>query len=158
MALIISAYPGCGKSYTTNYLKEHRPDLIVLDSDSSYFSWIWKNGVKTEERNPDFPNNYIQHIKDNMNTANIIFVSSHKNVREALINEHIRYMLVYPDKSMKEEFMQRYKNRGSSEEFIKFQSDNWDKFIDECENEDSIKVDKFKLTHETPNIYSMFDF
>lgn len=158
MALIISAYPGCGKSYTTNYLKEHRPDLIVLDSDSSYFSWIWESGVKTDKRNPEFPNNYIQHIKDNMNTANIIFVSSHKNVREALKDAGIRFMLVYPDKSMKEEFMQRYKNRGSSEEFIKFQSDNWDKFIDECENEDNMKVDKFKLTSEVPNIYSMFDF
>ena len=158
MSIIISAYPGCGKTYTTNWVKENRPKLAVLDSDSSYFSWIWENGVKTDKRNPEFPNNYIQHIKDNMNTADIIFVSSHKVVRDALKATGIRFMLVYLDKSMKAEFIQRYKNRGSSEEFIKFQEDNWDNFIDEWDNEDNFKVDKLKLTSTHTSIQDLFDF
>jgi hypothetical protein len=35
-------------------------------------------------RNPDFPNNYIKHIQDNIDKVDYIFVSSHEVVRKAL--------------------------------------------------------------------------
>ena len=54
--IIVSAFPCCGKTY---YF-ENKKDLVVLDSDSSNFSWIKdENGNNTKERNPEFPNNYI---------------------------------------------------------------------------------------------------
>jgi len=54
---IISAFPGTGKSYYHNKHKE-----TTLDSDSSNFSLVVENGEK--KRNPDFPENYIKHIKE----------------------------------------------------------------------------------------------
>ena len=158
-AKIISAFPGCGK---TTYYKEWSqyspenvwrrdnngeqvymhfyPDIPVgekiLDSDSSLFSWIYdENGNKTDKRNPDFPNNYIKHIKDHMETENIIFVSSHKVVRDALREAGIPYTLIYPEKGMKDEWIRRFKERGNDEAFIKFQDEHWDEFIDDMENE-----------------------
>jgi hypothetical protein len=57
---VISAFPGCGKSYC---YKKYQDRFSILDSDSSEFSWIKDNeGKNTKERNPDFPNNYIDHI------------------------------------------------------------------------------------------------
>lgn len=60
--IVISAFPACGKSYKVkNY---NGKPYTMLDSDSSNFSWIKDElGNNTKVRNPDFPSNYIQHIK-----------------------------------------------------------------------------------------------
>lgn len=136
MTMIISAFPGCGKTYFYENFKDKFKGGI-LDSDSSEFSWIKdKDGNNTNVRNPDFPNNYIQHIKDNSGKVDIIFVSSHEVVRNTLRENNIKYILVYPDKSLKEEWIERFKNRGDNDKFINFISSNWDNFIDEMINEE----------------------
>jgi hypothetical protein len=63
-------------------------------------------------------------------------VSSHDVVRKALKDAGLKFILVYPDKDMKEEFIRRYKERGDSENFINFIESNWVKFIDEMYDED----------------------
>ena len=122
---IISAFPGVGK---TTYHKNN-PDT-TLDSDSSSFSWIVdEHGNKT--RNPHFPQNYIDHIKQNIGKYKYIFVSSHKEVRDALLDNCIFFYLVYPVNSRKEEFIQRYRDRGNDENFIKLVKTNWENWMDE---------------------------
>lgn len=118
---VISAFPGCGKSHFFR-----NSDLVVSDSDSSKFD------------KSDFPNNYIQHIKDklNDNETEIIFISSHKEVREALRDNGIEFMLIYPNINLKESYINRYKERGSDDNFINFLSNNWDNFINEIKEED----------------------
>lgn len=131
---VISAFPACGKSYAYENLQDCFRG--ILDSDSSEFSWIKdENGNNTSERNPDFSNNYIEHIKDNLGKVEIIFVSSHDVVRNALKDNSIDYTLVYPDKSMKDEWLRRLKVRGNNEKFISFIDSNFEKFIDEIEEE-----------------------
>ena len=46
-------------------------------------------------------------------------------------NECIFFYLVYPDDRRKDEFIERYKNRGNDENFIKLVSDNWDNWMKE---------------------------
>ena len=122
---IISAFPGVGK---TTYHKNN-PET-TLDSDSSGFSWVVnENGEKV--RNPEFPQNYITHIKENIGKYKYIFVSSHKEVRDALLDNCIFFYLVYPVNSRKEEFIQRYKDRGNDENFIKLVKTNWENWMDE---------------------------
>ena len=125
---IISAFPATGKSWLFD--NQSQLGLTILDSDSSNFSWIEK-GI----RHPDFPNNYIQHIKDNIGKVDIICVSSHDVVREALQDNNIHYILVYPNVNNKEEYIQRFENRGNDEKFIEFISNNWNKFIEDMDNE-----------------------
>lgn len=98
---VISGFPGAGKSYFATHCGSN---LVVQDSDSSQFSWI-----RPGERHPDFPQNYIQHIKDLLGTADIIFVSSHKEVRAALVEAGVPFMLVYPKRNAKAEFLARYR-------------------------------------------------
>jgi len=110
----------------------------MLDSDSSQFSWIKdEDGNNTKERNPDFPQNYIDHIKKNIGKVDVIFVSSHDVVRKALVDNGIRTIIVYPNKDLKSEWIRRFKERGNNEAFINFISDNWEKFISDIENEDN---------------------
>ena len=132
--IIISAFPGTGKTYF--YEKYKNSDIKVLDSDSSNFSWIKdENGNNTTERNPDFPQNYINHIKENIGKVDIIFVSSHDIVRQSLYDNGIKYIVAYPDNDCKDEYLERYRNRGNTEEFINMMNKNWDKFINGMKND-----------------------
>lgn len=125
---IISAFPGCGKSH---FFRENKE--TTLDSDSSLFSWTYhEDGSK--ERNPEFPNNYIQHIKENIGKYEFILVSSHKEVRDALLDNCLFFYLVYPERfcdKSKDVYIQRYKERGSPESFIGLVEENWDDWIKE---------------------------
>jgi hypothetical protein len=128
---IISAFPGVGKTYY-----HERNKGISIDSDSSHFSWVKDSeGNNTKERNPEFPNNYINHIKENVGKYKYIFVSSHEEVRNALKENEIKYYLIYPNLTRKSEFIQRYIQRGSPEGFVNLISENWDSWIGKIEEE-----------------------
>lgn len=127
--------------WKTYFFEQHPEETI--DSDSSFFSWIIReDGLKI--RNPDFPNNYIQHIKEQLGKYKFIFVSSHYSVRKALEENELKYTLIYPDKSLKDEWVERFKNRGNDSQFISFISDNWESFIEEIEKE--LFPTKIKMT------------
>lgn len=122
---IISAFPCCGKTYCY----ENNTDLTILDSDSSGFSWVKdEQGNNTKERHPDFPNNYVAHIKENIGKADIIFVSSHEQVRIAMTEADLSFLTVYPECNMKDEWKRRMESRGNEKPFIDFIMNNWDDF------------------------------
>lgn len=131
-AIIISAFPGTGKSWIheNNSISKN---LKILDSDSSEYSW--EGDPSNKIRNKDFPANYIKHIKEESRHFDIIFVSSHKTVREALNENKIAYLLFYPDISLKNEYAERYKSRGNSPEFINTVMENWENWIGELESQ-----------------------
>jgi len=123
-AIIISGFPGIGKTHFSENNKKYK----ISDSDSSKFSWL-EEGI----RDPDFPNNYMEHIKENLDKYDIIFVSSHKTVRDALLKHKFTFTMVYPDISLKEEYLERYRKRGNDKWFIQMISENWDSFIKDIE-------------------------
>ena len=112
MSIVIAGFPGIGKSY----FKENHLDLKVLDSDSSSFS-----------KKSDFPLNYIRTIKSHLRSTDVILVSTHEVVREALTRFGIEHIIVAPEASAseRERYVQRYRERGSSEQFISLIEDNW---------------------------------
>lgn len=103
--IVVSAFPACGKSYT--YKNFNGKPFTMLDSDSNKYSWIYENGVKTDKRNPNFIQDYIAHIKENIGKVDVIFVNSHKDVRKALRDNNIKYFIVYPALNMKDEMLKR---------------------------------------------------
>ena len=119
-ALIISAFPGTGKTWFAN-----NTSLNIRDSDSSRFSWL-EPGV----RNPKFPKNYMAHIKEERTKRDIILVSSHAEVRTALINDSIPFVLMHPPREEKEIYLQRYRDRGDKAKFIIMMDDRWNDFMD----------------------------
>jgi hypothetical protein len=60
-----------------------------------------------------------------------------------LVENGIEFTLVYPDKSIKDEYIQRYIDRGSPDSFINLLTKNWELWIDELDNQ--IGCDKIKL-------------
>ncbi len=125
--ILCSAFPATGKTffYDTSLKK-------VLDSDSSKFD------------KSKFPDNYIQHIKNNIGKVDIILISSHKEVRDALVNEGMEFTLVYPNFELKYEYLNRLKERGSDKAFIKLISDNWYKWIFELYGQEGCRHIRLK--------------
>ena len=117
--LVVSAFPGCGKSH----LFRNKGEKKILDSDSSTFD------------KSQFPENYISHIKSNIGKVDIILVSSHKEVRDALKNQDINFTLVYPSSDIKDEYIQRYVDRGNDEKFVELLRKNWDNWMTELEEQ-----------------------
>ena len=103
---VICGFPGVGNSYVVRHQNEL--GLKILDSDSSKFY------------EKEFPQKYIEHIKSVLSKGevDIILVSSHKVVRDALKENDIDFFLVYPDILCKAEYIERYQERGSPESFI----------------------------------------
>lgn len=127
---VISGFPGIGKSYFCKISKKK-----AIDSDSSKYSHL-VNG----DKNPSFPYNYVTHIQDNLfKQDNIILVSSHMEIRKAMRENGIPYILCYPDISCKEEYMERYRKRGNDDKFLSLMDNNWEKFINDMKNDPCTK-------------------
>lgn len=137
--LVVSAFPGCGKSH----LFRNKGEKKILDSDSSTFD-------KSE-----FPQNYIEHIKYNIGEVDIILVSSHKEVRDALVSEGIDFTLVYPSKDIKDEYIQRYIDRGNDGKFVELLEQNWDIWTDELENQESCEKIKLESGQYLSNVIEL---
>lgn len=124
--LLVAGFPGTGKSYYcyNGDWSHYMPSKFATDSDSSKFD------------KSNFPKNYINHIKEKISEGYArIFISSHKEVREALVKNGLEFTLVYPKKELKEEYLKRYKVRGSTDGFIKLISENWDLWLDELKEQ-----------------------
>jgi len=119
---LVSAFPGTGKSYYFNNTSKD-----VLDSDSSKFD------------KSDFPENYIRHIKENMGKVDVILISSHEEVRDALVDADLEFTLIYPDKSLKDEYLERYEERGNDDKFVKLLYENWDNWLDDVAKQEGSK-------------------
>lgn len=148
--MVISGFPGIGKSWL--FANADALNIKATDSDSSAFSWV-KTSEGTTIRNPEFPDNYIEHIKEVEKENDIVMVSSHKEVRDALLKNNIKFVLVYPHISLKNEYIKRYTNRGNKEGFIYLLENNWEKWISEIEKEKGYK--KIVLTEPTDYLYDV---
>ena len=115
---VYAGFPGIGKS---KWCAEH-PDYA--DSDSSTFD------------KSDFPRNYIEHIREVIKTRPIM-CSTHETVRNALIEAGIPFTLVYPAPECREEYIQRYIDRGSPDSFVAMMEKNFDMFVQQCQAVDN---------------------
>lgn len=106
--IIICGFPGIGKSAISNTIPG------VVDLESTPFNKNW-----------DVYSDVALHMKEKGST---VLVSSHKELREMFREKHIDYVFVVPSRSLKDEYMRRYKQRGNNKEFINFISENWNSF------------------------------
>lgn len=129
IGIIISAFPGVGKSYFC----ENSSRLIkVTDSDSSGFD------------KADFPKNYIDHVMELQKTNDYILVSSHSEVRDEMAKRGLDYRLVYPMNDCKHEYLERYVQRGSEVGLITAILNNWEAWRKTC-NEDTNALVKYQI-------------
>lgn len=139
---VIAGFPGVGKTEAKKHLENN--GVLALDSDSSNFDKEY------------FPQNYIEHIKQVIadQEVRVIFISSHKEVRDAMRDAGITYMMVHPVPELKEEYIRRYTERGSPQVFIEKIEANWDNWITEM-RQDLIQNKVTTVELEEPGEYML---
>ena len=131
-AMVICGFPGIGKSTCANN------KCNMDDAESSAFSHIFDpEHPDIRKKNPAFPQNYIDHIKTMAGVYgyDFVLVSSHKEVRKALRDNGIPYIVVVPKKELKDEYLKRYIKRGSPQPFVDLLYHKWNEFLNEIEEE-----------------------
>lgn len=126
---VLCGFPGVGKS---RIITKH-DDFI--DLDSALFA----------KENPNRFVQYVDRIESLLETTDKgILVSTHRGLLEELTKRNIDVVLVFPVRSARAAFIQRYINRGDWVEFLIQMCDNWDKYHDEMESvaltENSLRV------------------
>jgi hypothetical protein len=119
--LIVSAFCGTGKTY---FCARNRGAVEVE-------CWKYEESY--------FPENCIVDIKSKLGEADVIFISTNPLVLNVLNKMRIEVILVYPERELKNEYMDRYRNRGSSEDFILTLSTYWNDWIKEIEENEKFR-------------------
>ena len=130
--MIVAAFAGTGKSYFASLHPDCAIDLVCMP-----YKYILDNEIPFDEKskgnggleiNGEWPFNYIEAVKQ-CPSDKIILIPSEGRVLRLLDKEHIPYLLCYPTPESKEEYTQRYINRGNSEEFLSIFIGGWDIFM-----------------------------
>lgn len=118
-AKIVAAFPGCGKSYAC------RPE-------NSRFSCY--NILLAEIDEDNFEESFLTQLREVIRNFDYIFVPSDMRVLNCLQAEQYHFRLMYPSPWLRAEFILRYWQRGSPEDFQKHMDENFEKLIQECED------------------------
>lgn len=112
--MIICGFAGIGKSY----IAKHKEGVIDLESTPFKKNW-------------DLYTDVAIHMAKNGYTP---MLSCHKELRDILKEKGADYVVVIPKKEHKQNYIQRYKERGNDENFINLFEQNFEKFIEEIYN------------------------
>ncbi|MDR0248240.1 MAG: hypothetical protein LBI44_01035 [Oscillospiraceae bacterium] len=135
--MIIAAYAGCGKTTFVGMVGENAIDLHCLPykyylNEANNRGEAGKADPNNEMR-PDWPCNYVSVIKDVMRKYAYVLIPSDFRVLALLADEGISYILIYPHRNCREEYLKRYIDRGNTDNFLSIFYEDWNWFIDRLE-------------------------
>lgn len=131
--IIISGFPGIGKSFLSIWEGDK-----VLDLDSGNFTGDNKWQL------------YKQALIDSIGKYEYILVSTHPETRIILNELNAPYFIIFPDKSLKKEYIQRYKQRENNNSFIKLMEEHFEDFVDSIEDSE---IEGIKVKLDKPNMF-----
>jgi len=112
---IYAAFCGTGKTY----LIHNKFSASAIEFE------CWKY------QTPRFPVNYVYDIMCELGVYEMIFISTNPIALKVLKYFGASINLVYPDSSLKSEYMERYRKRKSDENFINILNTYWDIWLTE---------------------------
>lgn len=121
--MIISAFGGVGKTFLAKKYQN------VIDLESSPYKYDYSNvekvdyeklkGTKNRTLNPNYPQNYIEAIKDAVNKYDVVCVRFNADEEVDFYDTYgLEYIMCVPTKSAYKEYEKRFKSRGNSKEWI----------------------------------------
>ena len=121
-AKVFSVFARLGKTY----VGKKYPNVLDLQSSPCRYDYTnvrKEDYEKIKEKpnrkvNSNWPNNFIDAIKEASNKYDIILVSSSPDIRELLEQNDIDYTFILPSKDSREILLERYKKRENGKELI----------------------------------------
>lgn len=120
--VVISGFAGIGKSG----LKDNVPyyeNVKIYDLSSTYF-----------RKESGWEKIYCDLIEALVDKYDYIFISAHQVVIDEMISRGNDFFIVYPKKYCKDEYRQRFIDRGDSREYVEKFMKKWEMFIDMLDN------------------------
>ena len=135
MHYVICGFSGVGKSTAEQRHKN------VFDFESSAYSHRWDVGHEGE-KNKKFPCNYVDALCEHMESHHnaVYLISCHQEVRDELRSRGIKYIIVMPDFTHRNEYIKRWLRRGSSPDFITSMNNRWLEMHHSCEKDSAPKI------------------
>ena len=95
---VISVFAGCGKTTVGEKYSN------VCDLRSSTYRCDYSNIKKKKKKkmkcvkeripNPDWPNNYLNALKEAINKYDLVLVPSNEDIRNLLLENHIPFLII----------------------------------------------------------------
>ena len=137
--IIISGFGGVGKTFLANKYKN------VCDLESSPFKYDYKyvhkknyekfKGQPLRKLNEDYPQNYINAIKEAASKYDIVCVRYNGDEEVDFYDTYgIDYIVCYPTKSAYKNYVKRFKERGNSDEWIEKNKKYFEIAYNRCKN------------------------
>lgn len=149
--IIISTFPGVYKRYISDKVYKY------IDLNSRDFHWM-KNQDGEKVNNPDFPENYINCILENLEKQDMVFVPLAD--MKTLDDAGLRYLLVYPSKSIKTDWLENIKSwivSDSAKMLVDELDKNWNKIIKNIENTYTSNCIKIEILNSFVQLESIID-
>lgn len=139
--MIIAAHAGTGKTRFANTIfdatdficmpyKYYMPDgMFSLEESETMKADL---GLNLRE---EWPENYVKAVINQYNENRYVIIPPVMSVLAALRKEEIPYILCYPERSAKNEYERRYKERGNTDSFLDIFIGHWDQFLDQMESD-----------------------
>ena len=121
--MIISGFPGVGKTYlSTKYSNiidlDGMPYIYKLTPEQEKMSYEQLKGLDNRIKDENWQMNYIEDILEQEKKYDVVLICQHKELLECLDKRGIEYIIVFPEKTCKEEYAKRYKDRGNHQIYI----------------------------------------
>lgn len=133
--LVVAAFPGSGKSYYSEELDQSGSSVSVEVSDLllKYYSF---NTERVNLEISEIYQKYSLFIDEKINDGySIIFIPAfYDDVLELMRFEKYRIVLVYPKQDLLNEYLTRYKSRGSDGIYIEKISREWNDSLDKLKS------------------------
>ena len=139
--MIVAAHAGTGKTRFANTIfdavdfvcmpyKYYLPDGVLSCEEAESIKADMSLNTREE-----WPDNYIKAVINQYNEKRYVIIPPIMSVLKALRDEEIPYVLCYPERSAKDEYERRYRERGNTEDFLDIFIGNWERFIDYMESD-----------------------
>lgn len=145
--IVIAGFSGIGKTTLANKYKNvldlDVTQFVYDDSDILHIPFEKRKGMK-RKHNPLWPQNYINALKEAQKEYDVVLIWDREDIIKEYINNEIEFILCYPSKDDLNNYIQRYRDRGNREKYIKWKLEQYD---DKMRLFKSLNVEKIILTN-----------
>ena len=124
MSIIVSAFKGCGRTF-----------FMEANNDK----------VKIFEKRGSLENDELDEIMNTLNDYDIVFIDSDEKTRTLLEDRNIDFDVFYPSKERRGEFIENEVRKKTPMKDIRELDINFDKWIDQIDNDTSENCHKHQL-------------
>lgn len=120
--MIIAGFPGVGKTNLElkyeNVIDLDKEYIFDLTEEQKMMDFEELKGID-KPFNKDWPFCYIKEIYKKIKEYDIVLICQEKNLLLELDRQNVDYIVAYPQKDCLNDYLERYRKRGNSEEYLK---------------------------------------